>query len=295
MENEWIEPGAHKQSLFRDEQVERGRKLVARDDLLTSERQRTRLEIGDLLLEIAPPGESDMHNGTHRVIAALASEIGIAPNTAREYRMVAAGYQGSARKRVAESGVTVSYSVIREAAIDITGSGTPAAERWEKLFALLDDPNRMRVTVPEFRSAIGAQAVAETAAGLSPEQVVKQLSEQEDLREAVIAAVMEPDFLREVLLADPMAEVRVRDSLAEIGRLTRKDVTERTEDGDERLIGQLRSRLRLLLGVSQMAPEQVVSIADEGLLDELSTACARVSRWVDEVQNARTNGRTVTQ
>ncbi|MFF8566013.1 hypothetical protein ACF06N_13750 [Streptomyces albidoflavus] len=291
-----IEPEAPKESFFTVEQVERGRKLVAREDLLTGERQRARLEIGDLLLEIAPPGESDVRNGTHKAITALAKQIGIAASTAREYRMVAAHYEGSARERVAGAGATVSYSVIREAAIDVSGSGTPAAERWKRLFELAEEANRARVTVQEFRTAIGAKAIADPAPDLIPERVRKQISEQQDVREAVVAAVMEPDFLREVLLADPVAETRVRDSLAEIGRLSRRVAAERADDdADQRLIGQLRSRLRHLLGVAQMAPEQVVSIADEALLDELSTAFAQVSRWVDEVQSARTHSQVVSR
>ncbi|MFB8418107.1 hypothetical protein ACFC63_21625 [Streptomyces albidoflavus] len=235
-----------------------------------------------------------MHNGTHKVITALAKQIGIAASTAREYRMVAAHYEGSARERVAGAGATVSYSVIREAAIDVSGSGTPAAERWKRLFELAEEANRARVTVQEFRMAIGAKAIAGPVEDLSTERVRKQISEQPDVREAVVAAVMEPDFLREVLLADPVAEARVRDSLTQIGRLTRREAAERADaDDDQRLIGQLRSRLRQLLGVAQMAPEQVVSIADETLLDELSTAFAQIARWIDEVQSARIHGQVV--
>ncbi|MBM7168818.1 hypothetical protein JQK87_10410 [Streptomyces sp. G44] len=111
---------------------------MSRDDLLTGERQHTRLEIGDLLLEIAPETRKEDERSFRQVGFAFAAEIGISADTAREYRRVAAEYGARLREQVRAAGMTVSYSVIREAAIDTAGSGKTAPERWTALLSMLE-------------------------------------------------------------------------------------------------------------------------------------------------------------
>jgi hypothetical protein len=224
MEEFWTEPDAG----FSGEQVERGRRLVSRDDLLTNEKQRTRLEIGDLLLEVAPIGENEAHNGSKKIIAAFSRQIGLADKTAIEYRSVASYCNGSMRERIAQSGVTVAYSVVREAAIGYSLDRTVKDDeralptevraqqvqaRFDALLRLIAEPGRKRVTAQEYREAIGAQQIPNSASAMTPEKIAEQLARPE-VREAVFAAVAEdPEMVREARMAFRSPESLLRDAM----------------------------------------------------------------------------------
>ncbi|MEU1123856.1 hypothetical protein ABZ371_09825 [Streptomyces sp. NPDC005899] len=304
---DWIEPSAREsEPAYSSEQVELGRKLVARDDLLTDEKQRTRLEIGDLLLAVAPMGTDKTTNGTNELIRAFAADIGMTAGMAREYRGVSAGCSSAHRKVLAESDVTVSYSVVREAALGFslpteTGEAEKALpradrerrrqDRWEILLRMLREPGRRRVTAQEFRAAIGARQIPNSASAMTAEKIVEQL-DRPDVRSAVMASVMEPAFLVEAFAADPMAELKIRDSLAQVAQVTSsRESTPVPEETDERLVLQFRRRVNLLYGLVEMHPEQIINIADEAMLNDLEKACEGVAHWVQRLHSVRAGGK----
>ncbi|MGW2331633.1 hypothetical protein ACWC5C_38610 [Streptomyces sp. NPDC001700] len=289
MEDEWVEPRARRENGFNPEQEQRGRQLVARDDLLTGERQTTRLALGDLLLEVAPPAGNGVNSGTYEVLKGFAAVLGISLDTAREYRRVAAACTGEIRDRLAQAGVLVPYSVIREAAVD-DGSAS-AAGRWQTLFQLLDEAagSGERVTVPRYRQALGSQPTVQPVLNLTPEQVLQQM-DREDVRAAVLACVTRPDFLRETLLTDPMAEVNIREGLAHVERATRKTALpsqQSADSGDEQLLHRLRRRVNTVREVVRMHPEQVLNIADHETLDELTEIFRTLADWLAAIENGK--------
>ena len=94
---------------YTNEQVQRGCELV--DQARTSQ-----LELGDLLLEIAPWKDDD-GEPTGKVVAAFADEIGLSHETARQYRKVSARYGVPLREKIAGTGVKANYSAIRRAVL----------------------------------------------------------------------------------------------------------------------------------------------------------------------------------
>ncbi|WP_331757183.1 hypothetical protein OG582_40110 (plasmid) [Streptomyces anulatus] len=306
---DWIEPCAREtEPAYSSEQVELGRKLVARDDLLMGEKQRTRLEIGDLLLEVAPMDTDKTTNDSNELIRAFAADIGMTAGMAREYRGVSAGCDSALRKVLAGSDVTVSYSVVREAALGFSlPKETREAEkalakadqerrrqdRWEILLRMLQEPGRRRVTAQEFRAAIGARPIPNSASAMTAEKIVEQLA-RPDVRSAVMASVMEPTFLVEAFAADPMAELKIRDSLAQVTHVTQvtggKESPSIPEETDDRLVLQFRRRVNLLYVLVEMHPEQIINIADEAMLNDLEKACEGVVHWAQRLHSARTCG-----
>ncbi|ALO97708.1 hypothetical protein [Streptomyces griseosporeus] len=288
MNDTWIEPCAREAPPYSPEQVERGRRLVRRDELLIGERQHTRLEIGDLLLEVSPEADSETDSNARRSVAAFAAKIGISVDSAREYRRVAAGYRGELRDRVAAYGLTISYSVIREAAIDAAGSGMPAEERWAILLRMLDEAvsSGARLTAQKYRQAIGARLTLDAGIGLTPDRILQQLDRQ-DVRAAVVECITEPRFLRDVVLADPATELKVREVLAEVPPSTRETpqaARQRLEDEDERLLLQLRRRVSNMRQVVNMHPEQILNIADRETLDELTEVFRTLADWIAKIE-----------
>ncbi|MFK0121177.1 hypothetical protein [Streptomyces sp. NPDC090994] len=303
---DWIEPSAREaEPAYSLEQVERGQKLVARDDLLTSEKQRTRLEIGDLLLEAEPMDDDELSNGSHDVIRRFAAEIGITAEMAREYRRVSSRCSSALRQVLAESNVTVSYSVLREAALGFSlpkeirdaekalpmeGRKRRCQARWDILLEMLQKPGRRRVTAQEFRAAIGARPVPDSASAMTAEKIVEQLGRPE-VRSAVMASMMEPAYLVEAFAADPMVELKIRDSLAQVTQAAvSRESASVAEKTDDRLVLQFRRRMDVLYGLVEMHPEQIINIADEEMLNDLEKACEGVVHWAQRLHSARTAG-----
>ncbi|WP_331446613.1 hypothetical protein [Streptomyces xanthochromogenes] len=182
----------------------------------------------------------------------------------------------------------MSYSVVREAALGLslpkeTREADNALERqerarrrqdrWEILLRMLQELGRRRVTAQQFRAAIGARPIPNSASAMTAEKIVDQL-DRPDVRSAVMASVMEPAFLVEAFAADPMVELKIRDSLAQVAQATgNRESASAPEETDERLVLQFRRRVNLLYGVVEMHPEQIINIADEDMLNDLEKAC----------------------
>ncbi|MFE2325337.1 hypothetical protein ACFXD5_15685 [Streptomyces sp. NPDC059385] len=288
MNDVWIEPRARQPDPYTSGQVDRGRRLAKRADLLTGESQSTRVEIGDLFLEVVPDMGDALGLPGNAVLSAFAADVGISADTAREYRRVAAAFTHPLRNQVAASGATVSYSVIREAAIDSAGSGKPSDTRWNTLMELLAAAaaGGPRVTAQLYRQAIGARLTLDAGAGLTPERIISQL-DRADVRTAVVACVTEPDYLRQVLMSDPAAEQRLRDTLTDVRRVHRPATEPSTAEPSEPILLQLRRRVHDLHRLLRMPPEQIRNVADADTLDELTQACRALGEWATRIENMK--------
>lgn len=151
-------------SQFSAEQVARGRELVRAD-------RETRLELGDLLLDVAPVAtrDSDGRSGGDDGLGAFASAIGLSVAQARRYRKVAAGLREAGRESLAETGVAVGYAAISAALLRSGGS----AELLLDLCRTAAAEGRDLVTATEVESA--RRAVIKAAA---TERRLKRASEQ---------------------------------------------------------------------------------------------------------------------
>ncbi|GGU61175.1 hypothetical protein [Streptomyces lavendofoliae] len=90
-----------------------------------------RLAIGDRLLAIAPPGND-------ACLSDFCNEVDLSIQTARDYRHTALACPPEIRRLIADSGVHVSYSVVREGA-RAGVSGAPRDAGWSVLQALIEE------------------------------------------------------------------------------------------------------------------------------------------------------------
>ncbi|MBM7168819.1 hypothetical protein JQK87_10415 [Streptomyces sp. G44] len=142
-----------------------------------------------------------------------------------------------------------------------------------------------RVTAQKYRQAIGARLTIDAGIGLTPDRIIRQLA-RDDVRMTAVDCITEPGFLREVLLSDPVTELKVRESLAEAERLTRHPATlsQPGTEADERLLLQLRRRVNALRQLVQMHPEQIFNIADGNTLDELTDAFCSLAERIAQLE-----------
>lgn len=139
---------------FSGNQVSLARELVAAD-------RETRLELGDLLLEVVPWSQADeahRNPGNDHPVDAFAAQAGLSAHQAREYRTVAWATRQYRREISAESGLTVSYAAISEAVLRSGGS----AELLVDVCRRAADAGRTQVSVQDVaaarRAAVKAQA-----------------------------------------------------------------------------------------------------------------------------------------
>ncbi|MBV6696968.1 hypothetical protein KV557_07500 [Kitasatospora aureofaciens] len=128
---------------YTDEDVREGRRLM-------DEGRENRLALGDKLLAVAGLNSDS-------VFEEFCGRIGLAPFTGREYRHTARMATPTIRQLIAEGGVHVSYSTLREGARPRPG-GIPADEGWTKLRALLKEAReagRDRVTLASYQQVLG--------------------------------------------------------------------------------------------------------------------------------------------
>ncbi|MGW7283024.1 hypothetical protein ACWGIV_33110 [Streptomyces sp. NPDC054844] len=118
---------------------------------LMNEGCENRLVIGDKLLTVTAPG------GPDSAFDQYCDEISLNPKTARQYRHTARMCTPPVRQVVADSGVHVSYSALREGA-RLAPSGKPYDEDYRTLRSLLKEASEAgasRVSVPQYRRALG--------------------------------------------------------------------------------------------------------------------------------------------
>jgi len=161
---------------YTDQDVREGRRLM-------NEGCENRLVIGDKLLSVTPSGPDGAFDQ-------YCDEIGLSPRTAREYRHTARMCTPSVRQLVADSGVHVCYSALREGA-RLASSGKPHDEDYSTLRRLLAEARETglsRISVSQYQRALGtepglrdlldpsgATSMAGYLAALAPEEREKAL------------------------------------------------------------------------------------------------------------------------
>ncbi|MER5632639.1 hypothetical protein [Streptomyces nitrosporeus] len=131
---------------YTDQDVREGRQLM-------NEGCENRLVIGDKLLTVTAPG------GPDSAFDQYCDEIGLSPKTARQYRHTARMCTPPVRQLVADSGIHVSYSALREGA-RLAPSGKPYDEDYGTLRSLLHQASEGgagRVSVTQYRRALGVE------------------------------------------------------------------------------------------------------------------------------------------
>ncbi len=166
---------------FAADQVSRGRGLVAAD-------RTARLELGELLLEVAPPADADAEPqpDADDPLAAFASAIGLSFAQARRYRTVALAVRRARSEAPAATPAGVSYAALTAGLTRPGGSAELLADVCRKAAA----EGREQVTVDDVEAARRAAVRAE--ARLRREQQTSDRAErarrEERVRDAALAA-----------------------------------------------------------------------------------------------------------
>ncbi|MGW0564681.1 hypothetical protein ACWDZ4_29770 [Streptomyces sp. NPDC003016] len=99
--------------------------------------------------------------------------------------------------------ISVSYSVLREAAFDYSRSGMPDHQRWDMLRTMIDRAaveGRPKITATEYRKAIGARPIPNQADAMPPEAIARQI-ERPDVWPVVLERIAaNPVSRRDVLM-----------------------------------------------------------------------------------------------
>ncbi|WP_369201244.1 hypothetical protein [Streptomyces sp. PU-14G] len=156
-ENEWVELCAGRE--FAEEDVQFVVALTGRSDRHTRAQLDDRLAVGRRLHEMTPKDHPDGRLVQVARLKELARRTGLEYATACDYRDVAVGLDHSpVSERLAASGVTYSWSVLREVVKNRGCSPLPPSARWECLVEEMEaceKANLSRLTGERFRAALG--------------------------------------------------------------------------------------------------------------------------------------------
>jgi hypothetical protein len=203
-ENEWVEPCAGRE--FTEEDVQFVLALTGRSDRSTRAQLGDRLAVGRRLHEIAPKDHPDGRLVGVARLKELARRTGLEYATACDYRDVAVGLDRSpVSERLAASGVTYSWTVLREVVLNRGGSPLSPSARWECLVEELETcqtAGLSRLTGERFRAALGSTPIPNSATAMTPAKIVDQVSSRPDVQAAVLAAVAQDDALKRAVAAE---------------------------------------------------------------------------------------------
>ncbi|MFI1285191.1 hypothetical protein ACH4U5_31290 [Streptomyces sp. NPDC020858] len=189
---------------YTDQDVRDGRRLM-------NDGRDNRLVIGDKLLSVAPPGRDDAFDR-------FCDEISLNPRTARQYQHTARMCTPPVRQDVADSGVHVSYSALREGA-RLAPSGKPYDEGYRTLRTLLAEARESgagRVSVTQYKRALGIgpglQDLLDPSAETSVADYLRALSEGDPAqRDKVLRELVEEDDAFRNAVKAAMDDKRRRD------------------------------------------------------------------------------------
>ncbi len=289
---EWVELGA-----YTEQDVREGMRLVAVD-------RSCRVALGDLFARVAPL-PADGAGRCEPALEAFATRIGLSPATAAQYRWVAVSFPATLREKIASTGVSVPFEVLRQAATHRPLVGP--ADRWTVLDHLVDHAHRAgegRVTRERFRTALGLRTGWELTDGdgepASPEQVVDHLAREAEARTAVASS---PDVARSVLQAavnDPEGPARFFSFLAEEGGLEAlaaagsalRAVKARTRQLEDAALGAdpgpdvlevilraVERAMRALEKPLDLDPAQIVAALAPAQFSAVDQLCDAVAQW----------------
>ncbi|MFD5523431.1 hypothetical protein [Streptomyces virginiae] len=189
---------------YTDQDVHDGRRLM-------NDGRDNRLVIGDKLLSVAAPGQDD-------ALDRFCDEISLNPRTARQYRHTARMCTPPVRQFVADSGVHVSYSALREGA-RLAPSGKPYDEGFTTLRSLLGEARETgagRVSVAQYKRALGIgpalKDLLDPSAETSVSDYLRALSEGDPIeRDKVLRELVEADDAFRNAVKAAMDDKRRRD------------------------------------------------------------------------------------
>ncbi|WP_159041780.1 hypothetical protein [Streptomyces aureus] len=158
----------------------------------------TRIAIGDELLREFP----DKGGWRSTAFNRAASRLKVSVDLGRDCAALAKWLSLPMRDHVFGR-VSVSYTVLREAAFDYSRSGMPDHQRWDALRTMIDAAlanGRTRITATAYRRMIGARPVPNQADAMSPEAIVRQM-DRPDVWSAVLDYIAaNPTSRKDVLM-----------------------------------------------------------------------------------------------
>jgi hypothetical protein len=189
---------------YTDQDVCDGRRMM-------NDGRENRLVIGDKLLSVAASGQDG-------VLDQFCDEISLNPRTALQYRHTARICTPPVRQLVADSGVHVSYSVLREGA-RLTSAGKPYDEGYRILRSLLAEAIETgagRISVAQYKRALGIgpalQDLLDPSAETSVADYLRVLSQGDPVeRDKVLRELVEEDDAFRNALKAAMDDKRRRD------------------------------------------------------------------------------------
>ncbi|WP_327357940.1 hypothetical protein [Streptomyces sp. NBC_01304] len=194
---------------YTDQDVREGRRLM-------NEGCQNRLGIGDKLLGVTAPG------GPEGTLDQYCDEISLSPRTARDYRHTARMCTPPVRQVVADSGVHVSYSALREGA-RLAPSGKPYDEGYNTLRSMLQEASEAgtdRISAASYRRALGLgptlQDLSDPASTMNVAQYLGSLPPLE--RDKVLRELVEEDDAFRDAVKRVMDDKRRRDREGRIDR-----------------------------------------------------------------------------
>lgn len=186
---------------YTDQDVREGRRLM-------NDGRENRLVIGDKLLSVTTTGQDVAFDR-------YCDEISLNPRTAHQYRHTARMCTPPVRQFVADSGVHVSYSALREGA-RLSSSGRPHDEGYSTLRLLLKEARESgtgRISVPHYRRALGIgpalQDLLDPRSDVSVSEYLGALPPAE--RDKVLRDLVEDDARVHDAIKRAMDEKRRRD------------------------------------------------------------------------------------
>jgi len=157
-----------------------------------------RIALGDELLREFPDEGGRRSDAFKRAVARLNVPIDLA----RDCMDMAEWFSPPMRKHIFGR-VQVSYSTLREAALDHSGSGMPDHQRWDTLRTMIDAAvasGHTRVTAAAYRKAIGGRPIPNQADAMPPEAIVRQMGRPEVWLAVLDHITGDPVRLRDVLM-----------------------------------------------------------------------------------------------
>ncbi|MDH6110235.1 hypothetical protein P3T36_004833 [Kitasatospora sp. MAP12-15] len=180
---------------FTDDDVEYVRALVGRSDRATVEQRDARLKMGERFEEIAPKNPETgarAHAGATR-LKDLGARVGMAYDQIREcqdaYVQKLASCPHFVWDRAMATGVSFSWSVLREAALNTSGSPLSDEDRWLKLAECCEEAKKAkltRLTATEYRTANGAKQIPNSANAMTVEKLAERIRKEPEFRADVL-------------------------------------------------------------------------------------------------------------
>ncbi|MFJ2175874.1 hypothetical protein ACIOHE_23650 [Streptomyces sp. NPDC087851] len=261
-----------------------------------------RLAKGDLILEEVPMVRRGQSANVRGQLEAVACKRNLSVAAADQYRRVSAWYTPERRGALAATGVTASYTLLREVALHTHGGSASAEKRFDSLVTAL------RETAADGAPYLSTQDYLRRNGLLSaPRETASVLKRMEDdftLRAAVVDAVRtDPDVVDSVLRTlaeDPAGPDRFFDELVAEGGLdalqsatfalsrAKSEAKAREKDffGTEKDPSPIEAILTLVLKAIKalekpmsLDPQQIVQVLPPDHFAVLNRLCGSVSHW----------------